>query len=324
MRGERSTVTVDHAIGVAVVGGDAGHAAHFSDRVGYLLNAPVDCLDRLDCRVEHTGVTDHVAVGEVEDDHVILAALDRFDALFGDLVGAHMGLHVVGGDRRGLDEDAILALILLFNAAVEEEGDVRILLGLGNTQLGQAVVGEILAEGVDELLRLEGDLNVGHGRVILRHADVGDGETAVPALKSAEIVIDKGAGDLARSVGTEVVEDDAVVCFDSVAARDHGRQHELVGHAVVIAVLHRLYGIGLLYALAVDNRGICLFDALPAIISVHRVVTSADGSDLADADLGALFDSLRHILLRAGRGHVTTVEERVYVDLRKTLALGKL
>ena len=324
MRGEGSTVAVDHAISVAVVSGDAGHAAHLSDGVGNLLYTPVNSLDRLDCRIEHTGVTDHIAVGEVEDDHVILAALDRVDALFGDLVGAHMGLHVVGGDGRGLDEDAILALILLFNAAVEEESDMCVLLGLGDAQLGQAVVREILAEGVDELLRLEGDVDVGHGRVILRHADIGDGETTVPALEAVEIVIDKGTGDLTRSVGTEVVEDDAVVRFDSVAAGDDGRQHELVGHAVVIAVLHRLYGIGLLYALAVDDRGIRLFDALPAIISVHGVVTSADGSDLADADLGALFDSLGDIFLRAGRGHVTAVEERVDVDLRKSLALGKL
>ena len=324
MRSEGSTVAVDHAIGVAVIGGDAGHAAHLSNGVGYLLHTPVDCLDRLDCRVEHTGVTDHVAVGEVEDDDVILAALDRLDAFFGDLIGAHMGLHIVGGDSRGLDKDTILALILLFNAAVEEEGDMRVLLGLSDTQLGQAVFREILAEGVDELLRLEGDVDVGHGRVILRHADVGDGEATVPALKAGEIVIDKGAGDLTRSVGTEVVEDDAVARFDGVAARDHGRQHELVCHAVIIAVLHRLYGIGLLYALAVDDRRIRLFDALPAIISVHRVVASADGSDLADADLLALFNCLRDIFLRAGRGYVTAVEERVDVDLSQTLALGKL
>ncbi len=38
--------------------------------------------------------------------------------------------------------------ILLLNAAVEEECDMRILLGFGNAKLLEALIGDVLAEGV--------------------------------------------------------------------------------------------------------------------------------------------------------------------------------
>ena len=218
-----------------------------------------------------------------------------------------MGLQVVGGHGRTLDKDAILAVVLLLNAAVEEEGDMSILLGLGYAKLGLAVLREILAHGVDELLRLEGDVNIGHGGVVLGHADVVNGEAPVPALEAREIVVDKGTCDLTRSVGTEVVEDDAVVLFDGVAALDDSRDHELVGNAVVVAVLNSLYRAFLINALTVDDRGIRLLDALPAVISVHGVVTTHDGGDLAYADLLAFGCSLSDIFLGGAGGNIASV-----------------
>ena len=324
MRGEGCAVKVDHAVGVAVVGGDAGHAAHLGYSVGYLLYAPVYSLYSLDRRVKHACVSNHVAVCEVEYDNVILTALDSVYALFGDLIGAHMRLHIVGGYGRRLDEYAILALILLFYAAVEEEGDMSVLLGLGNTQLGFTVLRQILAHGVDQLLRLECDIYVGHGSVVLSHAHIVYLEEAVFALKAAELGVYKGACDLTRSVGTEVVEDHAVVLFYGVAALDDSGYHELVCHAVVIAVLNSLNGAALLDALAVYDGAVRLFYALPAVISVHGVVAAHDGSYLAYADFLALFDSLSHILLSARGGHVASVEKGVDVYLLKTSALSQL
>ena len=97
-------------------------------------------LDRLDGGGHNAGVADHVAVGEVRDDKVVLLGSDGFDALVGDLFGAHLRDEVIGRELfRRRYKAAILALALLLNAAVEEEGDVSILLSLGEAELLQAV-----------------------------------------------------------------------------------------------------------------------------------------------------------------------------------------
>jgi hypothetical protein len=45
----------------------------------------------------------------------------------------------------------------VFAAAAEEERHVRVLLGLGDAQLGQAVLGEQFAERVAQVVGREGD-----------------------------------------------------------------------------------------------------------------------------------------------------------------------
>ncbi len=57
----------------------------FSGGVHHLAHAGVHGLHGLDGSVKHAGVAHHVAVGEVQDDDVILAALDALHALVADL-----------------------------------------------------------------------------------------------------------------------------------------------------------------------------------------------------------------------------------------------
>ena len=74
MRGEGFAIFVEHLIGVAVVCRDHHNAAHLVDsRLHQIAHAGVHCLDCRLCRVEDAGVSHHVAVGEVDDDDVVLA-----------------------------------------------------------------------------------------------------------------------------------------------------------------------------------------------------------------------------------------------------------
>ena len=84
-------------------------------------------------------MTDHVAVGKVKDNRIIFFALDRINNLVRHLVCAHFGLHIVGRYFRGSNKDSVLALVLLFNAAVEEERHMSVLLGLCDSKLCLAV-----------------------------------------------------------------------------------------------------------------------------------------------------------------------------------------
>jgi hypothetical protein len=95
-------------------------------------------LDGPGRRIELAGVADHVAVREVADDRIELAAADGGDQAVGHLDRTHFGLQIVGGDPRRRHQDPLFAGVRGLDAAAEEIGDVRVFLGLGDAQLGQA------------------------------------------------------------------------------------------------------------------------------------------------------------------------------------------
>ena len=72
-------------------------------------------------------------------------------------------------------------------------------------------VGDILAKSVDQRLRLKGDQNIRHGRVVLGHADVSEREKAFFTLKSGELRIYERAGNFTGTVWAEIEEDDRIV-----------------------------------------------------------------------------------------------------------------
>ena len=102
---------VHHLLSVAVVGGDEGAAAGLQHSGHHLIHSGIHSLNGLDRSIEHAGVADHIAVCEVQDHHIVLAALDALDALGSNLGGAHLGLQVIGGDLRAGDHAAVLALV---------------------------------------------------------------------------------------------------------------------------------------------------------------------------------------------------------------------
>ena len=129
---------VDHLVGVAVVGGHEGDAAVADDLIHQDADILVHFLHGRLRRRHETGMAHHVAVGVVEDHHVILFGADGFQRLSGDLGGRHLRQQVEGGHLAGRHQDPVLPLVGGFDAAVEEEGDMRVLLRLGNVQLGLA------------------------------------------------------------------------------------------------------------------------------------------------------------------------------------------
>ena len=159
---------------------------------------------------------------------------------------------------------------------------------------------------------------------VLSHTNICEGEEAVSSLKARELGVNKSSCNLSRSVGTEVEEDNAVVRLDCIAALDDNRNNELVRYLVVVAVLNSRNGAVSLDALAVNECRVSLLDALPAVVSVHSVVTSRNGGNLAHADFVHFLDRLGDIFLSGSRGNVTSVEERVNIYLCETLCLREL
>src|SRR3546814_13562789 len=116
--------------------------------------------------------------------------------------------------------DAVLAVEHLLAAAVQEEGDVRVLLGLGDAELPKPGPGDHLAEGVGEVLRREDRGHPGGERAgVFDHAG-GDGEAgdARPG-KAVEAGIEEGGQDLPPAAGGGLDKTDTVTLRDAPPAQ---------------------------------------------------------------------------------------------------------
>lgn len=108
----------------------------------------------------------------------------------------------------------------------------------------------------------------------------------------------------------------------AVLAVDNDGLEELVGLALLVAGLDGLDRVGRLLTLALDNAVHGLLNTVPALVTVHGVVTTDNSGDLAEAELvGVVEDGLHVAGARLGVG-VTTVAEEVDVDLGHADLLG--
>ena len=96
------------------------------------------------------------------------------------------------------------------DAAAEEVGHVRVLLGLGDPQLREAEVREILAEAVGDGLRRERDRQAGELVAVAREADEAREPRHAAAREAVERRVGERARDLPGAVGAEVHEHDDV------------------------------------------------------------------------------------------------------------------
>ena len=234
--------------------------------------------------------------------------------------GAHLRLVVVGGDVAGrVDQAALLPLPLLLAAAVEEVGDVRVLLGLGDVKLAAAGRGDDLGQGRLGARLGEGD-GVGPALAVGGHR--GQVEQRAAARELIEVRLGQGAGHLAGAVGTEVDEDRHVALVGAVVVADHRRLDELVGLLALIRLLDRLGGGRRMQAAGMDDRVVGELDPLPAGVAVHRVIAAADRGDTAGLAQPAL--ELAEVAAAAVGQRVAAVGEGVKDDVGDALLRGEL
>ncbi len=338
---------VDEEFSVAVVGGDEQAAATLADGLVDAAELSVDGLDGADGGLHLAGVTDHVGVGEVDDDDVEGGVADGLDDGVGDAGGGHLGGEVVGGDLLRGDEGAVLAGKGLLDAAVEEVGDVGVLLGLGDAEVAKVGLGHEVGEEVVHGLRGDDDgefvllVVLGHTDVVEVFGGLAAGDLGfkfgrirqVQCVAGGESDGDVGsagedAGDLADAVGAVVEVDDDIFVADEAdwvaeGVDDGEGRDELVGHVRVVEILYPLDRAGVRAAFrgARDHgvEGLALL--LPAEVAVHGEVAAGDAGELADADgLELLLEGFEMAEAAGGHG-VAAVEESVDEDAGE-LVLG--
>ena len=297
-----------------MVGNDDGLIAVLLGSLDDSLHAFVNSPDSLGNGIVDTRMAHHVAVGKVHHDEVVLLGGNGSHQLILHLVGTHFGLQVVGSHLRAGHQDAVLAFEGSLASAIEEEGDVGILLRLGGVQLLLALLREIFAQRVLHILLREEDVHALEVGVVGRHAVIlqaGDGCHAL----LRHVLLGEHNGELLGAVVAEVDEDDHIALLYAAVHRSVvDRLDELVGDTLVIALLHGLHHIGGLLAGAVDNEVVALLHTLPALVAVHGVEAAHDAGN-GGIVLGA---DIRHLLdeaLAALWVGVATVHKAVHEGL---------
>jgi len=124
-----TSVGVQHLLGISVIGSNAKNVASLFTSIVNSLDSLVGCANSNNSSIVITSVTDHIGRSKVAHDEFVFARLDNFGNLVGDTLDTHLGLLVVSSDLGGGDHVSLLALELLLDTTVEEEGNVGVFLG---------------------------------------------------------------------------------------------------------------------------------------------------------------------------------------------------
>jgi hypothetical protein len=136
--------------------------------------------------------------------------------------------------------------------------------------------------------------------------------------ETVEIAVDEGAGDFTRAVSTEVHENQRVAVFHRgiglAFSADHGRFHEFVVFIARVSGFQTFNGgRELEFAFCQGHQVIGLFNAIPAVVAVHGVVTTNDGGHAAFAQRGKfVFEGFR--AFSAARRRIAAIQEGVQID----------
>ena len=156
----------------------------------------------------------HITVGEVHHDEIVFGLVDSSHELILHLVGTHLRLQVVGSHLRTWNQDTILTLVRSLTTTIEEEGHVSILLCLSGVQLLLALLGEILAQRVLDVLLGEEDVHTLEVSVVWSHTVVLQSRDGLHTLLR-HILLRQGDGHLLGAVVTEVDEDNNITLFNA-------------------------------------------------------------------------------------------------------------
>ena len=263
---------VQHHFAITMISGQQHAAANLAQSDFYLSDSVINSLHGLDRRSEASGMADHVRVGEVTDDQIVRAALNRADKPPGQLWCGHFRLQVVCPYFGRGHHDPVLTLKHLLTATVQEESNVRVFLGFGHTQLGEAHVGNCLPKSIGQIQRRE---QHGQERVqracIARHACGSSEFKRSRTDKISEMRVKQAGQEFTHPVGTEIRRKQNISVFNAVITRHYGRRDEFVCLTGCIGSVYLRERIGSTISFRFRNDFVGLFHTVPAIVAVHGV-----------------------------------------------------
>mmetsp|Transcript_17004 Transcript_17004/g.28681 ORF Transcript_17004/g.28681 Transcript_17004/m.28681 type:complete len:406 (+) Transcript_17004:39-1256(+) len=286
VRGDGEAVLCEHHLCIAMVRRDEQRIPCGLARLEHDPDGSVGRLHPLDGRIQHPRVPHHVGGGEVAHHELVLLLEDRLGHVIAHSGRRHLRLKIVRGDLRRWNHLTVLIVEDGLVTAVEEEGDVRVFLGLRAMVLLEALLGHPLRETVAHDL---GGVHLGNvvpSALVLRE---GGHQAWLARLGALERHLNTHAlADLAHAVGAVVEEQEGVAIRNAACGVAHVREDEFVrlGRLKGVAPLqlrHRLCDHLPLVRVTADDVE-RLLHALPTLVAIHRPVAPHHRGDGAVTD----------------------------------------
>ena len=329
MRSERTSVLGKHFFRIAVIRRNKCSATVLQHTFHHTTDALVHGSDSLFRCGNNACVPHHIAVGVVENHHIVLALFNFHNGTLAHFVSAHFRLQIVGGNLGGSNKHTAFVFVGGFHSAVEEESYVSVLFRFGNTQLCFAQFGKIFAQSVFVRFRFEGNVHPFKLFIVLSHASPMHFASLSVKVKSRKTALSEGTCHFTSPVGTEVEEYHGVAVFHRcngfAVLGDYGRQHEFVRYTFGVTCIECLNGVGCsAFANAQSKHVVGLFHTVPTVVSVHGVVSAAHGCDFAELQLLHVVTQLLYKACTACGRNVTSVHKTVNVHVVQSLTFGKI
>ncbi len=196
-----------------------------------------------------------------------------------------------------------------------------ILLSFCNTQLGHTILGNNLTKGVGDGFRRICNLYI-KAFLVLSHGNKGELQSL--ALKTAKLNISKCMSQLTGAVRTEVEEYNTISILHSLVVTYNSRNYELISYLICIRCLNACHCIISSHALAQRNGLISLLYTIPAVVAVHCIITTGQGSNLTTTDFSNLRLQLCNIFSCGGRINITAIKECMNIYILEALVLSEL
>ena len=186
-----------------------------------------------------------------------------------------------------------------------------ILLCLGQTKLFQSLFCQEFSECIFNLYFMECHQLIRNCSIVFCKAYISCLKVTVWTLKAVKLIITDRPGDFSCPVRTEVEEDDRIIFFDHSSRlsifRDNSRQNELIIYFLFVGIRNCIHGRIFHYSFSHDKGFVCFLHTVPAIVTVHCIVTSGNSGYLAYTDLFHLCFQFFYESLSGSRCRITSV-----------------
>lgn len=174
------------------------------------------------------------------------------------------------------------------------------------------------------MLRLESDLE-GVVELVLGHGREGDVLGIGEVWSGRTINVSKKLGDFSDTVGPVVEEKDLISLLDTslLSSKNDGLQ-KLVVFSLLVSLFNGLDRVGAFLTISNTEGVQANLDSVPSLVTVHSVVPTDDGSNLANANFLDLLQQLLHVTSTGFGVGVASVTEEVNVYVGDFEFLGDL
>src|SRR6266496_3623684 len=183
-----------------MIGGDKGFAVNLEKFGNNSCGTFIHSLYSFDSSLDDTGVTDHVGIGEIQDDEIVIG--HSCQHFVGDLKRAHFRFQIVGSNFWRGNQFAVFTRKRFLNSSIKKVSYMRVFLRLGDAQLLFPRRAHDLREDFVKLLLRKNERR-SKADVVLREADKMDLRPYL-TIEAVEILQQKRLRQLPGPIGAKV------------------------------------------------------------------------------------------------------------------------